>query len=397
MEKLVPSQRHYPWGSHTLIPELLGNAPSAQPLAELWYGAHPAGPSTLNAADGARLSDVVEADPAQLGAWSSRGNGLPFLMKILAADEVLSLQAHPSQAQAEEGFARENSEGIPLDDSRRNYKDASHKPEIIVALTPFYAMAGFRPLSRTRELFAALGCAELDRYVGMLSPGEDAQTESENLRALFTTWITIPTAVRKELIDAVVAAAPHVPHGWMSGVMDTVVAINEQYPGDIGVLGALLLNHIELQPGEAIFLAAGNLHAYVRGMGVEVMANSDNVLRGGLTSKYVDVPELVKVLRFESVADPRVEALPADSGAEYPAPVEEFNVRRIEIPAADAATIECAGPAIALCTAGTVTCTRGAEDPVQLRAGEAVWLPAGSEAVTASAGENPAQVFVTWP
>lgn len=389
MDKLVPAVRKYSWGSRTLIPELLGQEASTGPVAELWYGAHPADPSHV-AGSNRSLADVIAEDPASLGDWSAQG--LPFLMKLLAAGEVLSLQAHPSPEQAVEGFARENALGIPLDDPKRNYKDASHKPEIIIALTPFYAMAGFRPLARTRELFAALDCAELERYVGMLSPETDAASEADNLRALFTTWITIPAQARHELIDAIVAAAPHATEPWMRRVMDTVVGINEQYPGDIGVLGALLLNHIELAPGEAVFLAAGQLHAYVSGLGVEVMANSDNVLRGGLTPKYVDVPELVKVLKFEPLEEPRVQSAVFGHLTEYPTPVDEFTVDRLELAAGDTGVLTFGegnrGPGIALCTAGTI---RVGEE--KLRPGDAVWLPAdvapGSyEAVT------DAQLFV---
>lgn len=394
MDKLTPATRHYSWGSRTLIPELLGQEPTSQPVAELWYGAHPADPSMAGERP---LSDIIAADPAQLGEWEEKGQGLPFLMKLLAADEVLSLQAHPSLAQAREGFERENALGIALDDPQRNYKDANHKPEIIIALTPFYAMAGFRPLARTRELFAALGCPELEHYLSMLAPGEDPETESDNLRALFTTWITIPSSVRRELIDAVVSAAPRVPAGWMKGVMDTVVAINEQYPGDIGVLGALLLNHVELAPGEALFLGAGHLHAYVRGLGVEVMANSDNVLRGGLTPKYVDVPELVKVLEFGVLDDPRVDAQPIAGGVEYPTPVDEFTVRRYDVEPGATVELDVDGPAIALCTSGTV-----AVGDAELAPGDAVWLPAtrgageATMSVSAASADSSAHLFVSW-
>lgn len=397
MDKLVPAIRNYSWGSRTMIPALLGQETLNVPVAELWYGAHPAAPSQVAGSD-CTLADVIVQDPACVGAWSK--TGLPFLMKLLAADEVLSLQAHPSPEQAAEGFARENALGIPLDDPKRNYKDASYKPEIIIALTPFYAMAGFRPLRRTRELFAALQCPELERYSAMLSLDEDVDAESANLRALFTTWITIPSATRHALIDAIVAAAPNVAgrsegkDSWMSRVMDTVVAISKQYPGDIGVLGALLLNHIELAPGEACFLAAGQLHAYVHGLGVEVMANSDNVLRGGLTPKNVDVPELVKVLRFESLEDPRVTPVQAGSAWEYRTLVPEFNVYRFDLSAGDCGELPCGrrgvegGPGIALCTAGRVRV--GDQD---LRPGEAVFLPADAAPATYCAA-GIAQLFV---
>ncbi|NLT54737.1 MAG: mannose-6-phosphate isomerase, class I, partial [Actinomycetales bacterium] len=206
------------------------------------------------------------------------------------------------------------------------------------------------------------------------------------LRGLFTTWITIPGSARTELIDAVVtAAADHLDRDdWISGVLRTVLELQDRYPGDIGVLGALLLNHVTLQPGEAIYLDAGQLHAYVRGLGVEVMANSDNVLRGGLTSKYVDVPELVRVLDFTSLSELIVE--PEDG--EYPVPVPEFRLTRREVTDAAPWTIDHDGPAIALCTAGKVMV-----GDIELNPGDAAWIPAADGPVTATAAES-AEVFI---
>lgn len=375
MKLLTSAARNYSWGSRTLIPTLLGEPEATSPVAELWFGAHPADPSTV---DGEKLDEIIAADPqGQLGkrVAETYGAGLPFLLKILAAAEPLSLQAHPSKQQAEEGFARENAEGIELTAANRNYKDDNHKPELIVALTEFYAMAGFRPLSQTRSLFAALDCEELAHYEGMLDP--DPAAEGDSLRALFTTWITIPSAKRKELISAVVAAGERLRESqagepWMSTVMGTVSKINEQYPGDIGVLGALLLNHIVLQPGEAIYLDAGQLHAYVSGLGVEIMANSDNVLRGGLTSKHVDVPELVRVLKFHALTSPRPETSTSETGEEFILPIEDFRLGRHRLAGEATLKVNTDGPAIVLCTAGEAI---GSGQCI-LRPGEAVWIPA---------------------
>ncbi|WJY89189.1 mannose-6-phosphate isomerase, class I [Corynebacterium confusum] len=400
MKLLDSSVRNYSWGSKTMIPQLLGQPAGDNPVAELWFGAHPAAPATL---DGTRLDEVIAGDPeTHLGQRVRRDHGdrLPFLLKLLAAGEVLSLQAHPSKAQAEEGFARENAQGVALDSSQRNYKDDNHKPELIVALTEFYAMAGFRPLARTRELFAALDCPSLERYLSMLD--DDPAAEGASLRALFTTWITIPAGVRKELIADIVTAgerlvaapAPGTPE-WIVRDVRTVLGINEQYPGDIGVLGALLLNHIVLQPGEAVFLAAGQLHAYVHGLGVELMANSDNVLRGGLTPKYVDVPELVKVLDFQAAADPQVHPGNASPAAgcevfDYPVPIDEFSLRRYALDAGAQATVELGGPAIVLCTRGDGA-TAG---ELNLTPGRGAWAPAADGRVRLAAGDGPAEFFV---
>lgn len=388
MDKLNGVIRAYPWGSRTLIPGLRGEpVPSANPQAELWYGAHPASPSSLRFSQEA-LDAAIAADPqAHLGSRvrEAFGDRLPFLLKLLAAAEPLSLQAHPSKTQAEEGFARENSQGIPLEAANRNYKDDNHKPELIVALTEFTAMAGFRPLARTLELFQALGCPEADRYLTMLDPEGD---EAANLRALFTTWITIPQAVRATLIQAITERARLLAGrgDWIGDVLATVLELQERYPGDIGVLGALLLNHIHLEPGQAIYLDAGQLHAYVKGMGVEIMANSDNVLRGGLTSKYVDVPELVRLLTFDSLPEPTVEA---DSQGQYPVPSAEFRLSRHRLEPGAEMTVEHDGPSILLCTGGRA---RLGEETVV--AGEAVWIPACDAAVAVSTqGADPAEVF----
>lgn len=400
MQQLNGVIRHYPWGSRTMLADLRGApSPSERPEAEIWFGAHPAAPATV---DGRPLDEVIAEDPlAALGARvrARFGDRLPFLVKLLAAGEPLSLQAHPSLTQAREGFERENSLGVGIGAPDRNYRDDSHKPEIVVALTDFSALSGFRPIPQTRELFAVLGCSALDHYGSIL--GSDLEKDLEkgaqppasegengNLRALFTTWITIPAISRRALIDEIIAAArPHLKRGdWISDALNVVVALNERYPGDVGVLGALLLNHVNLLPGESIHTPAGNLHAYIHGLGVEVMASSDNVLRGGLTSKYVDVPELVRVLQFTETADPRVAR--GEDGS-FLDPAEEYSVRGHDIAAGEALLVDEDGPAIILCTAGEVY-----GDDMCVSAGGALWIPASDPAVSLSASGAGAQIFV---
>lgn len=389
MQQLDGTIRSYPWGSRTMMARLQGRpCPTERPEAELWFGAHPMSPSTVG---GNSLLDVIAEDPVGcLGERVSRrfNSELPFLLKILAAEEPLSLQAHPSLRQAREGFARENEAGIELSAPQRNYRDANHKPELAVALTTFTAMAGFRPITQTRDLLRGLECPALERYITMLDTDpSDAEAEEESLRALLTTWITIPTNVREELLDAVMAAVKRrAPRGdWTDEVMRNVLSLNERYPGDSGILGALLLNHVTLQPGEAIHLAAGQLHAYIHGLGVEIQANSDNVLRGGLTSKYVDVPELVRVLNFHSLDNPRT--VPATDETQsrwtYEVPIPDFLLHRI--PEVRGEQIDEDGPVIALCTGGRVHLDNG-EETVDLGPGEAAWIPAKDPAVWASGG-----------
>lgn len=388
MQQLSGAIRHYPWGSRTLLADLRGvNSPSERPEAEIWFGAHAAASAEI---DGQSLTDIIAQDPA--GALGERvvsqyGESLPFLIKLLGAGEPLSLQAHPSKEQAREGFARENAAGVPLDASERNYKDDNHKPEIVVALTEFRALSGFRPVDKTRELFAVLDCHELNHYsviLGSDGDGHQGEGENDNLRALFTTWITIPTATRTKLINSIIASAqPLLDRGdWIADVLGVVIELNDRYPGDVGVLGAMLLNLIDLKPGEAMHTPAGQLHAYLSGLGVEIMANSDNVLRGGLTSKYVDVPELVRVLRFSTTADPRISR---DSSGYFDAPTDEFTLISHDLGAGESITIDEDGPAVVVCTAGSVT---------DATAGHALWIPANDPAVTLEAGSEGAQIFV---
>jgi mannose-6-phosphate isomerase len=269
MQLLDNRVRPYAWGSRTTIAELLGRSvPAPHPEAELWLGAHPGDPSSVVAADGATRSliDVLGADPAhQLGpAVAERwGERLPFLLKVLAAEEPLSLQAHPSVGQAAEGYAREERAGIPREAGNRNYPDPTAKPELLCALTEFHALAGFRDPARTVELLRAVETPALARHVDLLA----AEPNGEGLRALFTTWITLPQpAIDALLPDLLDACVMHVKdHGEFELECRTVLELGERYPGDCGVLAALLLNRLVLAPGEAIFLPAGNLRG--RGAG----------------------------------------------------------------------------------------------------------------------------------
>ncbi|WP_314029142.1 mannose-6-phosphate isomerase, class I [Corynebacterium argentoratense] len=400
MQLLTGIVRNYPWGSRTALARLRGAEPTDQREAEMWFGAHPLAPSLVGERT---LIDVIADDPTHsLGNTADQGQGLPFLLKLLAADEVLSLQAHPSREQAKEGYARENEAGIALNAPHRNYKDDNHKPELIVALSEFEAMAGFRPVPLTNELFDVLACPELERYRSLLpdAPADSVvQGSGDNVRALFTTWITIPPAARVELISAVVASARavlddsarEVPQ-WMREALSNIVELNEMYPGDVGVLGALLLNKLTLQPGEALYLDAGNLHAYVRGLGVEIMANSDNVLRGGLTSKHVDVPELVKVLNFDTLEDARLageeSVVEGARVVRYPVPIDEFVLTRVELDGRW--EVPTGTPTIIVCTEGSVKADDAAT-VLDLRAGQAAWIPAGNAQVVL---EGSGQLFV---
>ena len=379
MEQLHGIIRNYDWGSKTALAQLSGRpVPSIEPEAEMWFGAHPGSPSLLgNSVDpsgtNTSLLDAIEASPrAALGAnVAERYGRLPFLLKLLAADRALSIQVHPTKQQAEEGFARENAEGVPLDAFHRNYKDDNHKPELLVALTEFRAMAGFRPIKRTLELLDTLGVDPLTTATEALRN----DPTSAGLLASLEGFFGLERTEVSSILDALLPRAREIASGtpgqskWMEQTLQGVVKIAEQYPGDVGILVALLLNHLALQPGEAIYLDAGQLHAYLDGLGVEIMANSDNVLRGGLTSKNIDVPELMNLVTCEPLDDPTLR--PA-AGGHYITPAPEFDLQRLDA----GATLAVNGPAIVLSVDDSVKV-----DGSSLASAEAVWVGASDEPV----------------
>jgi mannose-6-phosphate isomerase len=397
VELLDNPVRAYAWGSRTVIPELLGQeVPSAHPQAEMWLGAHPADSSHLVHADGGRVSllDALGADPKQLlgpersERWDST---LPYLLKVLAADEPLSLQAHPSLEQARAGFAREEAAGLARDASNRNYKDANHKPELICALTELDALVGFRDPAITVRLLRALEVPELASHAELLA----AQPDADGLRALFTTWITLPQAVLDTLVPALQEGCVKLAgdDGVFSTEARTVLELSERYPGDAGVLAALLLNRVSIDPGEALYLPAGNLHAYLSGAGIEIMANSDNVLRGGLTPKHVDVPELLRVLDFHSTPPPIVTGKPDGDWVRYDTPAVEFLLRRFDGAPGNPVSVPDRGPRILLCTAGKAR-VRSLGGELEIGRGASLWLGAADTDVTVEPCAEDTQLFL---
>ncbi|MFD9333415.1 mannose-6-phosphate isomerase, class I [Streptomyces sp. NPDC060028] len=376
MDRLTNTIRPYAWGSTTAIPALLGVEPTGEPQAEMWLGAHPGAPSRLDRGAGTiTLADVIAADPeGELGAAAVAkfGPRLPFLFKILAAGAPLSLQVHPDLAQAEAGFADEESRGVPIDAGHRNYKDANHKPELICALTPFDGLCGFRPPLEAAALLEGLGVDSLKPYADLLR----AHPEEAALREVLTAVLTADRAEMARTVTEAAAAA-----GRLGGPYTPYAGLVHDYPGDPGVIAAMLLHHVRLQPGEAMFLGAGIPHAYLDGLGVELMANSDNVLRCGLTPKHVDVPELLKVVIFE----PREPGLlrPEGDGEEvYETPIDEFRLSRFDLaPGGAPQTLPDAAPQILLCTAGSPMAGE-----LTLAPGESVFVPAGEKAELSGTG-----------
>jgi mannose-6-phosphate isomerase len=356
-----PVQR-YAWGSQEAIPRLLGVEPDGTPWAEMWMGAHPSAPSRLE--NGVTLGEHIAADPERmLGVDVARrfGAELPFLFKVLAAAEPLSLQAHPSAAQARAGFDAEEAAGVPRDAAHRNYKDPRHKPELLCALEPFEALCGFRPVADTIALFDALR----SDAVASMQQRLRAQPHADGLREVFTELMRMSPDPRVALVRDVVEAARRVVDGPFAHACAWAVRLHDKYPGDAGVVASLLLNCVTLAPGDAIFLPAGNLHAYLHGVGVELMANSDNVLRGGLTPKHVDLDALLSVLDFTPL--PFAPLRPSDDGV-YATPAEEFQLSRVRAPYEGNAS----GPEILLVVDG-----RARTDALVLERGASVFVPPG--------------------
>src|SRR3954447_5073487 len=378
MWPLTSAVRDYPWGSHTVIPELLGEpVPSERPQAELWMGAHPDDPSRLP--DGRGLDAAIAADPQRMlgdAVVERFGPRLPFLMKVLAAETPLSLQAHPTTEQAEAGYAAEEAAGVPKDDPTRTFKDPYHKPELLLALTTFEALCGFRPVEESLHCLAKLQLPELKPTIAALARG--------GLRAAIPQLLALSEKRRTSLVDAVATRAAEFVAAHDPEFINTyrwAATLAKAHPSDSGVVISLLCNHLKLAPGEAVFLPAGNLRAYLSGAGIEIMASSDNVLRGGLTAKHVDLAALIEVLDFSDGRIPVLHPVLGPGGLRYPVPVEEFDLTRVQLDA-QTGVLTSRGPQVLLCTEGEAELT-SSEDTLALGKGAAAFVPAGAQ-ITAS-------------
>ncbi|MBT8161199.1 MULTISPECIES: mannose-6-phosphate isomerase, class I [Arthrobacter] len=393
MYQLENVLRPYAWGSTTAISSLLGRPASGGPEAELWIGAHPDSPSVATRPDGSLvgLDELISTDPAHFLGESSVaefGPRLPFLTKLLAADKPLSLQVHPRLQQAREGYARENAAGLAADSPERNYRDDNHKPEMILALTPFQALCGFRPAARSRRVFEHLAklldlaVIEVPEIISGVVADLSMSDESTALRAAFTRLIDGGEAVSAATEEVVSVLRSGAPMGQHTAELTALQSINNEFPGDPGVLISLLLNLVFLDPGDAIYLPGGNVHAYLKGFGVEVMAASDNVLRGGLTPKHVDVPELLKNIEFESLGVPHIWPSTTGLGQDvYVPPFREFQLQRIELaPGAEPVPLAQAGPAVVLVVSGDVVLD-SPKSELGLAHGGSAFIPASEEPV----------------
>ncbi|HEY0521438.1 MAG TPA: mannose-6-phosphate isomerase, class I [Ilumatobacteraceae bacterium] len=292
--------QHYAWGDTTSIPAMVGAEPDGRPWAEWWMGTHHLAPSTL--VDGSPL-DSVSGD-------------LPYLLKFMAAAQPLSLQTHPDAETARAGYEREERLGIPVDSPQRLYRDPFAKPEMLCALTSFDTLCGFRPVDATLALLHGIGAHDLAHA---LEHDKLPATVAAIYRGMFDTTSTIAACSGHDGVEA-----------------QLVTELAATYPGDPSVVVTLLLNRVDLGPREAVFLGPGNLHAYLRGFGVEVMGNSDNVVRGGMTVKHIDVEELLTVLDFEPLEEPVVRAVEAEPGCwRYDTAGTPFATSRLELRASE--------------------------------------------------------------
>ena len=404
---------NYAWGSHTAIADLLDQpSPSKKAQAELWMGAHAKAPSVVEIA-GQRLAldQLIVQDPEYyLGAALSQkySGSLPFLLKVLAAAAPLSIQAHPSLEQARQGFAQEEAQGPERDAATRNFRDSNHKPELLCALSPFWAMAGLRPLRESRRLAQELELPQLLAYMDQsASSAIEAKAKAAGSQQILSAearlWdllLRLSQAQQQALLDELASA--------LAGDQDVDIErdplrywladLRRRYPRDVGVLAPLLLQLIFLQPGEAIALRAGVLHAYLRGTGIEIMANSDNVLRGGLTPKHIDVNMLLQVLDqgCEKTkilhAKSSLRDQPTDGVQTYDAGFSEFALQMISVQK-QSFQLE-PGVQILFCNQGKIEIKEDDEPALLLAKGQSVFASAAFGAATISGSGQLFRAFV---
>lgn len=363
----------YDWGSHDSLTTLFGIAnPQGKPQAELWMGAHPNGCSdVVVAGQTQKLSTLIERAPAAvLGeATLARFGSLPFLFKVLCAEKALSIQVHPSKAQAEAGFAKEEAAGIDAKASNRNYKDPNHKPELVFALTPYQAMNGFRAIPAILALFERVNLPAIADLTAALAA---CQNEA-GLQHFFHQLLVLEGARKEEALAGLLAFASEHQDEETFALITSLAA---QYPGDVGLFSPLLLNVVTLKPGQAMFLDACTPHAYVRGTGLEIMANSDNVLRAGLTPKYIDVAELLDCTRCQAKPDDQILLAPHVEGSvqHFEVPVPDFT---FSVYPAGEHQLTTASAEILFAIDATVILKRG-DETLRLEKGQSAFIPAAT-------------------
>ena len=371
--------KNFPWGCKTSISNHFGfDNIYSEHQAEVWMGAHPSASSRIDIqGSDITLSEAIKNDPEYwLGETKAKfGTSLPFLMKILAAAEPLSIQVHPSKGAAERGYRKENMEGIPLTAQNRNYKDANHKPELVYALTPYLAMNGFKLLSKIVDCFELVNVPSISNFFQVFKSNPNQTT----LKEFFSSLLSLNHEDKKQAVSELLDSTRKLnEQGHKCSSISLITHLSEAYSEDIGLFAPLFLNVIELQPGEAMFLYAETPHAYIRGLGIEVMANSDNVLRAGLTPKHIDVNELIENTKFESIEFDNLTMQYAGNEYHkvYPIPVTDFKFDVIT-PRKEA-KLSVSSPEILLCLSQTIT-IKTESSLIELNKGQSVVLPASIE------------------
>ncbi|MEZ9134355.1 mannose-6-phosphate isomerase, class I [Vibrio sp. 10N.286.52.B1] len=388
--KLENSIQNYPWGSVSSIPDLFDvENPAQVPMAEIWMGAHPKASSKIQLhGQSIELAHFISASGSNLlGEDTKQRYGeLPYLFKVLAANQALSIQVHPSKEEAEVGFAKENQLGIAMDAYNRNYKDANHKPELVYALTPYLAMNGFRDYNDIVTLFVSANLSSLQNEINHFS---NNQTPA-GLRALFQAVLSLEGDKKDATIQELLTwTDTHQQDSLATLVLD----LNTVYPNDVGLLAPLMLNVILLQPGEAMFLDAGTPHAYLKGTALELMANSDNVLRAGLTPKYIDVEELVASCRFYPLDSDKILTSPISEGCEqtFPVPVDDFSFAVYQQPDAYSITLSRAEIWFAIDQDATFVDQAGQQFTISK--GESIFIPLTTDQFTVSSSGTLARAY----
>lgn len=357
MQPLTPTSRRNPWGSPTAIPHALGMEPDGRTMAEAWFGAYPTAPSVVEIAGGATtLAALIEQDPvAALGddVVAQFGPRLPYLVKLIAADSPLSLQLHPEAGRAAEGFAAQEAAGVRRDDPARSLPDPYGRPELLYALTAVEAVCGLRTPRRAAQLLEGLDTPLTRRLAGLLAATPGRAGLIAAMHHLLDPD-TRPSA--DEVGEATTACAQRLWDGSPSARADrTVVALGEEHPGDVGAVASLLCNAVSLAPGEAMFVPPGTVHAYLSGLAVEVLAASDNELRGALTLKPVDPRGLLGALDDTAGAPLRIAPERFHRVTRvFRAPVEEFELAVTGVDDDVSHPLPARGPRVLVCLDGHV-------------------------------------------
>ncbi|CAH0532763.1 Mannose-6-phosphate isomerase [Vibrio stylophorae] len=406
--------QNYPWGSTTAMHELFSiDNPTHQPQAELWMGTHPNGCSRvqIGGQEHSLAALIAQNSAGILSPQTLEDFGeLPFLFKILSAEKALSVQVHPSKGEAQKGYALEEGKGIAPQAAHRNYKDPNHKPELVYALTTYQAMNGFRNLQQIAALFAAIdfsvpSCQAIEKLV----IAYQQQCDSAGLQTFFSALLSLQGADKDAALDALLAHALR-EHRLMESsltenaqqlpdalnqtdIFELILTLAQQYPGDIGLFSPLLLNVVTLAPGQAMYLDARTPHAYIKGTGLEIMANSDNVLRAGLTNKFIDVPELVACTQFEEKPMRTMLLTPHKEGEvwHYDIPVPDFGFTVYQ--SAVQTLVHSQSAEIILALDDTVQLTHANGETLTLQKGESAFIPAYAYYYSVTSSGRIARVF----